>query len=312
GAQALPPLGRRADGPRTGVRRHRLRRRRRGARRRRGRRGDADRDAGQGRRGVPGGLDDGQDPAEGRDLDRRQVRRAAVRLQEPAHGRHRGLRHRLRQGRGRQARRQAEVHRGDLRQPHPVHPGRDRRPDPLDDDDQPRARAGDRVHRPVLHRPRPDPPEEGRGHHGRAGPRGQAGLHRARVDLRGHAEGAGPRGEAAPGGHLLRVPGAHPERRRGRRQHGRRDPHRHDHPGRHPGARRGRGADHGAVRRRLQEGRHPVHGVPERRAGGVQVRRALEGLLRQVARPVHGRGAGAPDRDARGRAEGRRGGREEL
>ena len=36
--------------------------------------------------------------------------------------------------------RRAEARRGDLRQPHPVHPGRHGRPRPLDDDDQRRAR----------------------------------------------------------------------------------------------------------------------------------------------------------------------------
>ena len=104
---------------------------------------------------VPRRHDDGQDPGEGRDRDRREVRRPAVRLQEPAERRHRGLRHRHRQRGRRQARRQAEVHRGDLGQPHPVPQERDGRPDPLDDDDQRGARPGDRLLRALLRRPRP-------------------------------------------------------------------------------------------------------------------------------------------------------------
>ena len=57
----------------------------------------------------------------------------------------------------RQARRRAEVHRGDLGQPDPVPRGRHRRRDPLDDDHQRGARRADRVLRPVLHRARSRP-----------------------------------------------------------------------------------------------------------------------------------------------------------
>ena len=91
-------------------------------------------------REVPGRFDAGRDPGQGRDHDRREVRRAAVRLQEPADQRGRGLRRRHRQGRRGEARRRAEVHRGDLRQPDPVPGGRHGGPDPLDDDDQRGAR----------------------------------------------------------------------------------------------------------------------------------------------------------------------------
>ena len=52
--------------------------------------------------------------------DRREVRRTAVRVQEPADRRGRGLRRRSRPGDRRRARRGAEVRRGDLGQPDPV------------------------------------------------------------------------------------------------------------------------------------------------------------------------------------------------
>ena len=108
--------------------------------RRRAARGESTPAATRGGEKFPAGLDAGQDPGEGRDHDRRQVRRAAVRRQEPADGRRRGLRRRDGQGGRGEARRQAEVHRGDLRQPDPVPGGRHGGPDPLDDDDQRGAR----------------------------------------------------------------------------------------------------------------------------------------------------------------------------
>ncbi|CAA9520853.1 MAG: hypothetical protein AVDCRST_MAG53-3535, partial [uncultured Solirubrobacteraceae bacterium] len=245
--------------------------------------------------------DDGQAAEEGRDHDRRQVRRAAVRLQEPFHRRHRRVRHRLRQGGGRCSRRQAQVHRGDLGQPHTVHHRRHRRPDPLDDDDQRGAGEGDQLHRSVLHRQGAHPAEEGRGHRRRGGPRGQAGLHGAGLDLRGDAEEGGPQGQAASRRLVLRVPRTRAERWRGRGQHRRRDPHGHDHPRRLAGARRRRGAHDRALRRGPEEGRHGVHGVPQRGAREVRVRRPLEGRLPEVARPVHRREGRAADPDARGR-----------
>ena len=154
-------------------------------------------------------------------------------FKNPRVRRDRGLRRRLRQGDRRGARRQAEARRGDLRQPHPVHQGRDGRPDPLDDDDQRRARDGDRVHRPVLRRPRPDPAcKKGSRHHRRRRPRRQEGLHGAGLDIRGDAEEAGPEGGPQARRRLLRVPGADPERRRRRGLDRRRDPDRDDHPGR--------------------------------------------------------------------------------
>ena len=82
-------------------------------------------------------------------------------FKNPSLGQGRGLRRRPRPGGRRQARREAEVHRGDLRQPDPVPGGRHRRPDPLDDDDQRGARRADRVLRPVLHRQGPDPRQGG-------------------------------------------------------------------------------------------------------------------------------------------------------
>ena len=81
--------------------------------------------------------------------------------------------------------------------------------------------------------------EKGSDIKGVSGPRGQEGLHRARLDVRGDAEEAGAQGGPAARRHLLGVPGADPERRRRRGVDRRRDPHRHDHPGRQPGARSG-------------------------------------------------------------------------
>ena len=229
-------------------------------------------------------------PGEGRDRDRRQVRRAALRLQQPVLGQGRGLRRRPRPGGRRQARREAEVHRGDLRQPDPVPGGRDRRPDPLDDDDQRGARRADRVLRPVLHRQGPDPRQEGQlRDHRRRHARRQERLHRARLDLRGDAQEAGARRQAQARRLLLGVPGVAAERQRRRDLHRRRDPDRHDHPGRLAQARRRR-AQPGALRRRHQEGQHGAAGVRQRRLPGVQGRRPLRQDLREVGRPVHRHG----------------------
>ena len=158
--------------------------------------------------------------------------------------------------------------------------------------------AGDRLHRPVLHRQGPDPRAEGLRHQGDRRPRRQEGVHGARVHVRGDAQDAGAEGGPEARRRLLGVPGAAAERRRRRDLDRRRDPHRHDHPGRHAEARRRR-ADGRAVRRRLQEGRHGVRRVPQRRAGGVQEQRRLAGVLRQVARAVHRRAAVAARPDAR-------------
>ncbi|CAA9537698.1 MAG: ABC transporter, substrate-binding protein (cluster 3, basic aa/glutamine/opines), partial [uncultured Solirubrobacteraceae bacterium] len=258
--------------------------------------------AGGGGQEVPGRQRARQDPAEGRDHDRREVRRPAVRLQEPADQRDRGLRHRPRQGGRGRAGRQAQAHRGDLRQPHPVPRGRHRRPDPLDDDHQRGARRADRVLRPVLHREGPDPRQGGLGHRRHRGPRGQEGLHRARLDLRGDDQEAGARRGPQARGLLLGVPRAHPERRGRRRLHRRRDPHRHDHPGRLAQAGRGRGAHAGAVRRRHQEGQLRAQDLRRRGLHEVQGGRPLEEDLRQVGRAVHEGGLrAADDRARRGR-----------
>ena len=73
-----------------------------------------------------------------------------------------------------QARRQAEVHRGDLRQPDPVPRERHGRPDPLDDDDQQGARQGDRLLRALLRRPRSRARARGLEDHRRRRPRGKS------------------------------------------------------------------------------------------------------------------------------------------
>ena len=95
---------------------------------------------GRRREEFPADTTMGKIQAKGEIDDRREVRRAAVRLQEPDERRHRGLRRRPRQGVRDEARGRAEVRRGDLGQPDPVHPGRHGRPDPVDDDDQRGAR----------------------------------------------------------------------------------------------------------------------------------------------------------------------------
>ena len=73
-----------------------------------------------------------------------------------------------------------------------------------------------------------------------------------------------PKAKIDPRRRLLGVPRGDPERLGRRGLHRRRDPHRHDHPGRLAQARRRRGADHRALRRRHQGGRHGVPGVRQR------------------------------------------------
>ena len=213
-------------------------------------------------------------------------------FKNPQTRRGRGLRRRPRQGDRRQARRQAEVHRGDLRQPHPVPAGRHGRPDPLDDDDQRGARRRDRLLRPVLHRPGPDPVKKDNA--------------RSRASTTWPARTSAPRS-------------ARPTRRRSRSRrprpssssstptrsassliqngsvdadlHRRRDPHRHDHPGRHAQAGRAtssrRSPTAPASRRATRSSRtSSTRRLKEYKADG-----RWTGDLREVGRPVHGQGA---------------------
>ena len=106
--------------------------------------------------------------------------------------------------------------------------------------------------------------------------------------------------------HLLRVPRADPERRGRRGLDRRRDPHRHDHPGRHAQARRAT-SYHRALRRRHPDGDTEFQDVRRTRTiDDVQDGRALGRRLRGVGRPVHRRGAGAARRSPSRRPSSRR------
>ena len=183
----------------------------------------------------------GDDPGEGRDHDRRQVRRAAVRVQEPAE------RARSRASTSTSARRSptsSASSRSSSRRS-PTTGSRSWRTGTVDlilstmtinaerdqeiDFSEPYYIAHGRILVP-----------QDSDITGVDDLAGKKRLHGARLDLRGDAQGAGAGRRPAARRLLLGVPGAAAERRRRRGLDRRRDPHRHDHPGRHAQARRRR------------------------------------------------------------------------